>query len=362
MTFKRILKIVAGFYDLTVEDIRGSRRIKKIAKVRQIVCYLAHKEIFESFSSIGRELGGRNHATILYSSRKIASMINRDNKLKQEVDNILKLIKDNSIHFTEVKVEQEKNPISIIDTLERISKDNISLGQLKRQEEILSKYKNGLTFEEISKTYHLTRQRINQITEKALLYEVKDLLNQGTEIDPIKFIKTERKKHLSLMKKKHGIPKKKSIIKKEKRWSRYYDYCRKCATRTIKHKSYGYCTKCYPRTEIFKFIQKASRLNNISKRRKQEKEYTRNYYKRPEVINRMRMRSDKKLFGGNREKTILRDNERCKNCGISRSDGYRKYGRDLYVLHISNKKDNSLDNLITLCRRCFNKKVIKNHL
>ena len=268
MTFKKILETVAAFYDIEVKDICSAKRTQELAKARQIVCYLARKELNKSSPSIGKELGGRDHTTVLYAVRKVALDIHENENLSHEVDSILKLIREDSgyveKYFEKKKVEQkEVKKRNLVVDLKKLSKNNLSLEQLQRQGEILSKYKEGLTFAEIAKKYHLTRERIRQITEKALLYKLRELLDRGTEIDLEKFLKQERRKHFLKMQERHGIPKKRPIVEKEKRWSRYYDYCRKCATRTIKHHSYGYCERCYPKTELFKSFQKESRLRNI---------------------------------------------------------------------------------------------------
>ncbi len=97
----------------------------------------------------------------------------------------------------------------------------------------------------------------------------------------------------------------------------------------------------------------------MEKWERREKEYLKDYHKRPEVIARIKERENLKNFGGNREKAILRDGERCRQCGISRRESRERRSKDLFVLHIGNKKDNRLDNLITLCSKCFSSTVIK---
>jgi len=359
MTFKKILETVAAFYDIEVKDICGVRRTKELVKARQIVCYLARKELNKSFPFIGRELGSRDHTTVLYAARKIASDIHEDEKLSHELDSLLKLIKGDSEyvekHFEEKRVKQRKLNRNLVIDFKKLSKKNLSLEQLQRQDEILNKYQKGWTFAEIAKEHQLTRERIRQITEKALLYKLRELLDRGIEINPEKFLRQERRKHFLKMQEKHGISKKQPIVKKKKRWSKYYAYCRKCATKAIKHHSYGYCRRCYPKTELFKSIQRASRMRNIRKLRERERKYLKEYYKRPEVILRKRQEWDLKYFGGNREKTIIRDKGKCQLCGLSRTESYKRYNKDLIVVHISNLQNNSLDNLRTLCKDCFYK-------
>lgn len=70
------------------------------------------------------------------------------------------------------------------------------------------------------------------------------------------------------------------------------------------------------------------------------------------------------LFGGNREKAIKRDGYKCVRCGMTRKQHKRKYGKDITVDHMDGKgsnvpkeeKNNSLENLQTLCISCHSKK------
>lgn len=58
-------------------------------------------------------------------------------------------------------------------------------------------------------------------------------------------------------------------------------------------------------------------------------------------------------FGGNREKVIVRDGEKCVRCRLTRQEHRHLYGGDLTVDHIDgNRNNNVLNNLLTLCRKC----------
>jgi len=363
MNFKKLIEVVAYFYNIKPADICGNRRKKNLVKARQVVCYFARKGLKQSYPSIGRELGNRDHTTIIHASRKINSDLEKDEDLKLEIETISKLLGEKKQYlkeyFLERQAKQDKPKKDLLYEIKQLSKINLSPEQIRRQKDALKKYEAGWTLADIARKHGLTRERIRQITKRALLYEAKKIADGGTELDLKEFLKDNKEEHLGKMRERYGFTQKKDLIKKEKKWSRGYDYCRKCATRTIKHHSYGYCRRCYPKTELFKSIQKASRMRNVRKRKERERKYLKEYLKRPEIIERMKIRSDQKFFGGNREKAILRDNERCRDCRLSRQESYKKYGRDLCVLHIISKRDNRLESLKTLCPGCFSSTVIK---
>ena len=245
----------------------------------------------------------------------------------------------------------------VVRSLNDFPNQNISQEHARRQSIMLDKYKNGITLEKIGKEFNLTRERIRQIIKRGFINEARNLVKDGITLNLEEFLKQKGKEHLIASSERQGrntsLIDKKNEINKEKRWSKYYDSCRKCNTVIISHHSHGYCRKCYTKTKLFKEIQKASRLRNIEARKRHISEYSKRYFQRPEVIARLKERENIKLFEGNRERAILRDGERCRKCGLFREENRRKSGKDLYVLHIGNKKNNRLENLITLCSHCF---------
>jgi len=367
LTFKRLIESVSRFYNVKVKDITGARRRKDFVKARQIVAYLAREKLKKSFPAIARSLGSRDHTTAIYSYHKIKDRIKRDEDFKKETENILLdnyIIEEKKDHITEIKLSKQKiefeQPKFIIKSPEDIPQQELSPEYNIRQSDILKRYKDGQTLEQIGKEYNLTRERIRQIVDRGLTQSIREIAKEGITIDLREFLKEEKRKHLQALIKRQGIFKKELYLpEQQKRWSRYYDRCRKCGTNVIHHHSHGYCKDCYPKTEIFKNIQESSRLRNMEKWEQREKEYLKDYHKRPEVIARIKERENLKNFGGNREKAILRDGERCRQCGISRRESRERRSKDLFVLHIGNKKDNRLDNLITLCSKCFSSMVIK---
>lgn len=74
--------------------------------------------------------------------------------------------------------------------------------------------------------------------------------------------------------------------------------------------------------------------------------------------------SNKYQFGGNRELAIIRDGEKCVMCGMDRDEHKQRYNRDITVDHIDGSgrntsttlRNNSLNNLQTLCLPCHGKK------
>ena len=77
----RIQKIVAEYFQISVEDIRSKKRSSNIAFPRQIAMYLCRKLTSESFPKIGTEFGGKDHSTVMHSVEKIEQEIKNNSDL-----------------------------------------------------------------------------------------------------------------------------------------------------------------------------------------------------------------------------------------------------------------------------------------
>ena len=95
ITPQKIKQIVANFFNITVEDLKSSKRSKNILLPRQIAIYLIRKLTDFSLPEIGNIFGKKDHTTILHSINKIETLIKSDVKIKNLIEDIEKEIKNN---------------------------------------------------------------------------------------------------------------------------------------------------------------------------------------------------------------------------------------------------------------------------
>lgn len=86
LTPRELIAEVARFYDITIDDILGKSREKKLSFPRQIIMYLLRSELKMSYPAIGGELGGRDHTTAMHAHTKISTEVENDLKLKQDIE------------------------------------------------------------------------------------------------------------------------------------------------------------------------------------------------------------------------------------------------------------------------------------
>ena len=95
ITPKKIIQVVADFYDLKEKDLLTTSRKKEIVRPRQIAMFLLRQELKSSFPFIGRKFSGKDHTTAIHSYKKILKEIEKDKKLDEEVSLIKEQIFNN---------------------------------------------------------------------------------------------------------------------------------------------------------------------------------------------------------------------------------------------------------------------------
>ena len=90
---EKIQTEVGKFYNVSVNEIKGSRRVQNIVLARQVAMYLAREMTDNSLPRIGREFGGKDHTTVMHAYEKIKGMIEIDDNLRLEIQTIKKKLK-----------------------------------------------------------------------------------------------------------------------------------------------------------------------------------------------------------------------------------------------------------------------------
>ncbi len=91
VTDGQILKSVAEFFNISLEDLVSHNRRKEVVEPRQIAMYLLRDMSEFSYPYIGEKMG-RDHTTAIHSYEKINNEINRNSNLNQKVILIKEMI------------------------------------------------------------------------------------------------------------------------------------------------------------------------------------------------------------------------------------------------------------------------------
>lgn len=87
-SINKIMSVVANYFKLTVDDLKGKKRSKDIANARQIAMYLCRTLTDETYPRIGLEFGGRDHSTVIFAYEKISENIKNNSELEKMISEL----------------------------------------------------------------------------------------------------------------------------------------------------------------------------------------------------------------------------------------------------------------------------------
>ncbi|OCX63408.1 chromosomal replication initiation protein DnaA [Thioclava sp. SK-1] len=94
VTIEEIQRKVAEHYNVRLSDMIGPKRVRTIARPRQVAMYLSKQLTTRSLPDIGRRFGGRDHTTIMHGIRKIEELKGDDRQLSEDIDLLRRLLEN----------------------------------------------------------------------------------------------------------------------------------------------------------------------------------------------------------------------------------------------------------------------------
>ncbi|MCC6564120.1 chromosomal replication initiator protein DnaA [Candidatus Uhrbacteria bacterium] len=95
ITPRVLLETVTTYFDITMDEILGKSRERRLAFPRQVAMYLLREEAKCSYPSIGDQVGGRDHTTAMHACEKITGLLKQDEQLKRDLTIIREKIYSN---------------------------------------------------------------------------------------------------------------------------------------------------------------------------------------------------------------------------------------------------------------------------
>jgi chromosomal replication initiator protein len=80
-----IQKVVAGYFNVRVSDLKSRRRQHTLIRPRQVAMYLARKHSGASFPDLGSRFGNKDHTTIMSAVRRVEAMLEGDAALRSQI-------------------------------------------------------------------------------------------------------------------------------------------------------------------------------------------------------------------------------------------------------------------------------------
>ncbi len=92
VTIEEIQRKVSEHYNIRLADMIGPKRLRNIARPRQIAMWLAKQLTPRSLPEIGRRFGGRDHTTIMHGVRKIEELMATDSQLSDDLQMLRRVL------------------------------------------------------------------------------------------------------------------------------------------------------------------------------------------------------------------------------------------------------------------------------
>jgi chromosomal replication initiator protein len=84
--------VVATHFRLSVEELTSSSRTNAVAWPRQVAIHIARDLTGASLPAIGRAFGGRNHATVVHSCKRVSERLKNDQHIVDEIATLSALV------------------------------------------------------------------------------------------------------------------------------------------------------------------------------------------------------------------------------------------------------------------------------
>ena len=92
VTIDKVQKAVCQYFNITRDTLLSKTRKRQIVQARQIAMYMSRNLLNCSLSTIGSEIGGKDHATVLHACTTVQDLMSIDKTFKQYVNDIEKML------------------------------------------------------------------------------------------------------------------------------------------------------------------------------------------------------------------------------------------------------------------------------
>ena len=92
VTIDDIQRKVCNRYNVKLSDMSSTKRLRCIARPRQIAMYLSKMLTSKSLAEIGSHFSKKDHTTVMHAIKKVELLIKEDPEIKEEVDLLTKIL------------------------------------------------------------------------------------------------------------------------------------------------------------------------------------------------------------------------------------------------------------------------------
>ena len=88
LTIDHIQQIIVDYFGLDIEALHSKTRKRNVVQARQLAMFFSKKYTKSSLSTIGSQIGQRDHATVLHACKTVENLIETDREFKKYVSDL----------------------------------------------------------------------------------------------------------------------------------------------------------------------------------------------------------------------------------------------------------------------------------
>ena len=92
ITVPNIQKITAEYFNVRLQDLLSKRRVRSLARPRQIAMALSKELTGHSLPEIGEAFGGRDHTTVMHACKTIRKFVETDPRMRQDWEQLIRTL------------------------------------------------------------------------------------------------------------------------------------------------------------------------------------------------------------------------------------------------------------------------------
>ena len=95
ISIDKIQNVTSNFFSINLGEMLSQRRLRPLARPRQIAMYLAKKLTTRSLPEIGRKFSNRDHTTVIHAVKTIDKLLKNDEEMRKNIEEIKSIILNN---------------------------------------------------------------------------------------------------------------------------------------------------------------------------------------------------------------------------------------------------------------------------
>jgi chromosomal replication initiator protein len=94
ITVDIIQRVVADYFNLSPNELKGKKRTRQVAFPRQMAMYISREVTEASMTDVGLEFGGRDHTTVMHACQRITSRMRTDPTIEDIIQTLIRRIRE----------------------------------------------------------------------------------------------------------------------------------------------------------------------------------------------------------------------------------------------------------------------------